>query len=113
MIDPIFDDNSRLKVFAIRLLLSLWIFTYGGAGHTLKHVWFSRQVSLRHYGPWTPEDGVLATKHYHDHTYYICAWGNGAPAHFYMLSDAWELLTQWSFKWRFDGAMKRLDELDK
>ena len=110
MIDSIFDDNSRLKVFAIRLLLTPWIFTYGGTGHSLKHVWFSRQVSLRHGNTdWTPQDSVLSTRHYHDHTYYICAWGNGAPAHFYLLSDAWELLTQWSFKWRFDRSLKNLN----
>ena len=111
MINEIFDDNSRLKVFAIRMLLSFWIFTYGGKGHSLKHVWLSRQVKLFHRDEnWVPSDGIFATRHYFDHRYYILAWGNGAPAHFYLLKDAWELATQWSFKWRFDGALKRLDD---
>ena len=94
---PPLEDWSELKherqprashVFVVRLLFSLWVFTYGGNSHSLSDVWFSRR------------------KGQHE----ICAWGGAQPAHCYVVSEAWDLLWNWSFKWRFDSAIERLDK---
>jgi len=102
------SDNNSFQVFVVRLLLTPWIFTYGGNTHSLKDVWFSKRIVLMH-----GKDNFkhpLETWHKHIYASSIIAWGGAQPSHFYTIKDAWELLWHWSFKWRFDNAIKRLNK---